>query len=188
MPLAQQYWPRLTISVRTSGDPTAFLATLRQTIQSIDPSLGIGQVATGPVITWVSNPFYSITAAISALLGGFALILALVGLYGALSHIVSRRTREMGVRVALGATAAQVIRLIVADGVRPVAVGVAIGLLVGVLLRFGLRPLFARVLPSIDPVTVLLAPSLILAAGWLACYLPARRASRVDPNIALRDL
>jgi hypothetical protein len=188
VPLAQQYWPHLMISARTNQDPGQFLPTLRRTIQAVDSSVGIGQVATGLVVTWASNPFYTITAGISGLLGAFALGLSLVGLYGALSHIVSRRTREMGLRLALGATARQVVQLVVRDGLRPVTIGVAIGLGTGILLRFGLRPMFAKILPAIDPFVVAIAPVTILIAGWLACYLPARRASRVDPNIALRDL
>jgi ABC-type antimicrobial peptide transport system permease subunit len=121
-------------------------------------------------------------------LGALALILALAGLYGVLSHLVERRTREIGVRMALGAARTDMYRMVVRDGLRPVVAGVVIGLLIGVLVRRALTPFFARLLPTVDPAVMIVLPLLMLAAGVVAAYLPARRAARVDPNVALREL
>jgi predicted permease len=188
VPLAQQPEGRLMLVVRTSGDPATAIPILRRTIASIEPTLAVTQIGTGVAITGASNLFLQVTAGITGLLGTFALILALAGLYGALSHIVTRRTRELGIRMSLGASGKQIERMVVADGLRPVAIGVVIGLGVGLLARMALRPIFVLIIPSLDPFVVALAPTLILIAGALACYLPARRASRVDPNVALREL
>jgi putative ABC transport system permease protein len=94
----------------------------------------------------------------------------------------------MGVRLALGATNRQIVRLVVGDGLRPVVFGVLFGLGASAVARMALRPIFLYAVPTVDPLTVALAPAAIVAAGWLACYLPARRASRIDPNVALREL
>jgi ABC-type antimicrobial peptide transport system permease subunit len=117
-----------------------------------------------------------------------ALILAMAGLYGVLSELVLSRTRELGIRMALGAEARLLIRMVLLDGTRPVLAGLAIGLGCGGILRLGFRPLFIRMLPAFDPVIIALVPMAFIAASVVAAYLPARRASRVDPNIALRHL
>jgi putative ABC transport system permease protein len=122
------------------------------------------------------------------LLGGLALLLAMTGLYGVLSELLLRRTRELGIRMALGADANRLIRMVLIDGTRPVLTGLAIGLACGVILRIGFRPLFIRMLPAFDPVIVGLVPLAFIVAAALASYLPARRAARVDPNVALRHL
>jgi putative ABC transport system permease protein len=145
-------------------------------------------IGTAMSVTGASNGPLRGLAGMAGLLGTFALALALAGLYGVLSHVVARRLREMGVRVALGATNRQIVRLLVGDGLRPVLYGVLLGLGAATVARMALRPIFLHMVPTVDPLTVALAPAAILAAGWLACYLPARRASRIDPNVALRDL
>ena len=90
--------------------------------------------------------------------------------------------------MALGADARRLVRMVLIDGATPVMVGLAIGLGCGVILRLGFRPLFIRMLPAFDPLIVLLVPVAFLAASLIAAYVPARRAARVDPNIALRHL
>jgi ABC-type antimicrobial peptide transport system permease subunit len=122
------------------------------------------------------------------MLGTFAVVLALAGLYGALSHIVVRRTREIGVRVALGAGPRDILRMVLRDGLSPVLTGVVAGAALSVVARMWMRPVFVRLLPAFDPVVLGMVPLLLLAAGAAACLLPARRASRVDPNVALREL
>jgi ABC-type antimicrobial peptide transport system permease subunit len=115
------------------------------------------------------------------------MLLALVGLVGVLSHLVARRRREIGLRLALGATAGQAQRLILRDGLRPVMIGIVAGTALALVAQgvvFQLVPLMAP--PRDLPALVLLAV-VLLAAGALACYLPARRASRVDPGVALRE-
>jgi len=122
------------------------------------------------------------------LLGGLALVLAMAGLYGVLSELVLRRTRELGIRMALGADASRLLRTVLLDGTRPVLAGLAIGLTAGAILRLAFRPLFIRMLPAFDPLMIALVPLMFIAAALLAAYFPARRAARVDPNVALRHL
>jgi len=111
----------------------------------------------------------------------------MTGLYGVLSYIVAGRRREIGVRRALGATSVLVARLILLDGLRPIMSGLMAGLALGGALRFAAGRLL-RGLPPVDPWLVVAIPALFIAAGLLACYLPARRASEVDPSVVLRDL
>ena len=120
-------------------------------------------------------------------MGGFSIVIALAGLYGVLAHLVSQRTREIGLRMALGAARTDVMRLILGDGLKPVGVGIFTGLAVGARLRLGAQPLFANLLPPMNWTILAVVPMMLLAAGAFACYLPARRASRVDPNVALRE-
>jgi ABC-type antimicrobial peptide transport system permease subunit len=112
----------------------------------------------------------------------------MTGLYGVLSELVLRRTRELGIRMALGADARHLLRMVLQDGTRPVLAGLGIGLGCGVILRVAFRPLFIRMLPAFDPLMIALVPVAFIAAALLAAYFPARRASRVDPNVALRHL
>ena len=112
----------------------------------------------------------------------------MAGLFGALSHVVARRTQELGVRLALGATRSQIVRLVVLDGLRPVMLGILAGVIVGALCRMALRPFFVRTFPTLEPLSLAVVPVLLIATAVTACALPARRASRVDPSTALRDL
>jgi ABC-type antimicrobial peptide transport system permease subunit len=121
-------------------------------------------------------------------LGGLALILAMGGLYGVLSEAVLRRTRELGIRMALGADAYRLQRMVLVDGIRPVVVGLALGVGCGLILRVAFRPMFIRMLPAFDPILFAVVPAAFIAAALLAAYFPARYASRVDPNVALRHL
>jgi ABC-type antimicrobial peptide transport system permease subunit len=127
-------------------------------------------------------------AALGGLLGVLALGLAMAGLYGVLSYIVAGRTREVGVRMALGATRPRILALVLVDGIRPVLEGLAIGFAVAGLSGLVLQPAFVRVLPAIDPVTFVLLPIPFVIAALVACYLPAHRAASVDPNVALKQL
>ena len=121
-------------------------------------------------------------------LGSIALVLAMAGLFGVLSHVVLRRTREMGIRVALGADRAKIFRLIMLDGLRPVAKGIVLGLTIGVGARLAVRAWVVTDINAFEPVVFCLVPIPFILAASVACYLPAARASRVDPNVALRNL
>jgi ABC-type antimicrobial peptide transport system permease subunit len=125
-------------------------------------------------------------AALSGLLGVAAMVLAMAGLYGVLSYVVAQRTHEIGVRVALGATTRQIMRLVLVDGVRPVVEGLAVGFVIADLAEMALRPAIQKPLPAIDATLMTLVPLPFLAAALIACYLPSRRAAAVDPNVALR--
>jgi len=116
---------------------------------------------------------------------GLALLLSSVGIYGVVSYIVGQRTREIGVRVALGAQHVDILRLVLAEGAKMTAVGVLIGLVASA----GLTRLIARLLFGVrptDPITLVAVALLLTSVSILACYIPARRASRVDPILALR--
>ena len=188
VPFAQHYEPDVVFSVRTVGAPKDGVVALRAAIGATSRALAASLVGEALLVTGASNLFLQITAGIAGLLGIFALALALAGLHGALSHIVAGRTREIGIRVSLGASGRRIARLVVLDGMRPVALGILIGLSLGMLAKVAVRPIAAHLVPSLAPSVLALAPLLLLVAGALACYLPARRAARVDPNVALRNL
>jgi ABC-type antimicrobial peptide transport system permease subunit len=122
-------------------------------------------------------------------LAGIALVLSMAGLYGVLSHVVARRTRELGLRIALGANPPRIIRLILRDGFRPVVEGAFVGLASAFFIRMAMQPYFSEAtMPSVDPIAIAIGIGPLFIAAAIACYLPARRAARVDPNVALREL
>ena len=188
LPLDQHGEGRLVLSARSSADPARVVGALLRALRSIDPDVAVSQAGTGMAVAGPSNLFLQVTAGLASVLGSFALILALAGLYGALSHVVSSRTREVGVRIALGATTRQILRLVLVDGLRPVVAGIALGGIVAVLARMSLQPMFVRMVPPLDPFALATAPALMLLAALVACYVPGRRAASVDPNVALRNL
>ena len=187
VPLAQRYEPGLTISVRAAGDPAALPDRLRNVIQQADPSTAVLQAATGRQLA-SGTQVLTVGAYASSLLGGLAMLLAMAGLYGVMADLVTRRTREIGIRLALGAERSALLRMILADGARPVLLGLALGVGAGVLARMAFRPLFLRMLPAFDPLVAAGVAAAFLLAGLSASWFPARRAANVDPNTALRHL
>jgi ABC-type antimicrobial peptide transport system permease subunit len=129
-----------------------------------------------------------IAGSLALALGLLTLVLSMIGLYGIQTHLVALRTREVGVRMALGATVAHVQRMMLRQGYRPVIEGVILGIAFGVIARLGLRALLTDRIQIVDPIAFLVVPIPLFAAAFLACWLPARRAARVDPNVALRHL
>jgi len=124
-------------------------------------------------------------ANLSSFFGLLALLLACIGLFGIMSYSVARRTNEIGIRMALGAERADVLRLVIREGLKPVLLGICIGLPAAIAGGRLIRSLLFDLEPS-DPLTIVLATLLLLAVAALAGYLPARRAARVDPMTALR--
>ena len=188
LPFAQHYEGRLVLSVRASGDPGNLVGALRQALRSVDSGAAVTQAGTGLAIAGPSSVFLQVTAGLTGVLGGLALVLALAGLYGVLSKVVARRTWEIGVRVALGAGRTKIIGMVLRDGLFPVGCGIGAGLTAGIMARMVLRPFFVQLLPALDPGVLTVVPVLMLLATIVACYFPARRAARIDPNIALREL
>jgi putative ABC transport system permease protein len=187
VPLAQQYEPQITITAR-SADPAGAASALRTAIRSVAPDLATSALGTGEAL--LMGPYFllRIIAGLATALGAIALVLAMVGLHGVLSHVVGRRTREIGIRLAVGADRGRIVTLVLRDGFRPVIKGLVIGLGAGVLLRLLLRATIVTTISPIDVTVFSLVPLPFLCAALLACWVPASRASRVDPIVALRDL
>jgi predicted permease len=188
LPLGQHHERALWLIARTPGDPAAMLRPMRDTMSRVAPEIAIASMGTGMQMARPELLFFGVMAGLAGTLGSLALVLALAGLFGVLAHIVARRTREIGVRMALGAEAGQIVRLVIREGMSPVLLGVIAGTLFGTIARLGARPLSLALLPAVDTWALALVPVPMLVAGLLACYIPARRAARVDPNMALRDL
>jgi len=183
--LAQNYTPGLTLHVRTSSDASRLATPLRQAIQEIDPKLSIFNVRT--VDQQVAQSLQPLETN-ALLLGGFgmlALLLASIGLYGVTSYAVSQRTREIGVRMALGANPRTVLALVLGRGMVLVAVGVGACLILSVLSAGVVRSLVTGVNPR-DPVTFASTTLVLLVVALTANFVPARRATRIDPLVALR--
>ena len=188
VPFAQNYLPNVALVARGSDDPTNVAHALQIALRQADPDLGTGIVGAASWLT--AGPFMAarIAAALAGALGVLTLILATVGLYGVQAHIVAHRTREVGVRMALGAASSQIERMVLRDGFRPVLEGLFIGLLLGTLARAAIRSLLEVPIQLVDPYALALVPIPLAIAAFVASYVPARRAARVDPNVALRHL
>ncbi len=189
LPVGSLFRAMLTIHVRTTpGVPeTAVLGTIRRELQALDPRLPILSAKTMTEQRYRSLTEWSVRAAATmfATLGGLALVLATIGVYGLKAYDVSRRTREIGIRMALGATSGDVARLLLGEGARTTIVG----LLIGVLLAAGIGKLASGLLYQVspfDPIVITIASLVLTLAALSACYVPARRATRVAPLEALR--
>jgi putative ABC transport system permease protein len=187
LPLDQGFASSVVFAALVDGDPTAGADVLRSAIHRIDSDLAL--TASGIARRVLEGPFVIIRmiAIIVGALGCAALLLAMTGLFGVLSHVVARRAREFGLRMALGADRRQVIGMIVRQGAGPVLDGLALGLIAGTLGRLILRVTIAEPITLFDPWSVLLVLPFAAAAA-AACYLPAHRAASLDPAVALREL
>ena len=190
LPLAQQAGalPFAIVLVRTNGDPYGAVRSLRDAIGRADPDLAIESSGTGLGTLGGPAVFLRAATGFALGLGGITLLLSMVGLYGVQSHGVERRTREIGVRMSFGATAAQIRGLVLKDGYRPVLQGLALGLFIGFVGRGLARAFLWEKIELVDAWMLLAVPVPMILAAFFACYWPARRASRVDPNVALRHL
>lgn len=187
-PIPLIYLPRLpsrrTLVVRTSGDPKSLLDTIRREIQTVDPSIAAADLET--MQQYMTFPLFP--ARTAGLLLGTSGILALVtsiGLFGVISYIVSQRTHEIGVRMALGARRGDILRLVFGHGVVVMSIGLAVGLTAA----FGVTRFLSSILYGIrpnDPITLLSVSLGLTLVALLACYFPAQRAMRVAPMVALR--
>jgi len=183
-PLLRDYSTNATLVARTTGDSQAAIAALRAELQRLDPTLPVYNVKT--LSDHMSLPLFPFRLA-AIVLGSFgvlAITLAAIGIYGVMSYVVAGRTREVGLRVALGAARSDVLLLIMRQGMSLAAIGLAIGLVIAL----GAAQLIAKLLFGVNPIDVATfsGVALLLAAvAALACYLPARRATKVDPLVAL---
>jgi len=172
----------LHISSPSLGSVTS---EVRQALAQIDLTLPLYSVRTMDDIIAENASGQQFLALLLSLFSGLALLLAAVGIYGVLSYLVTQRTREIGIRMSLGATRSNVLALVLKRGMRLVATGFVLGLTAALMGGRLLSRLLHEVRPS-DPVTILLTAVALGAVAFLACYLPARRAARVDPLVALR--
>ena len=174
-----------SLVLRTDGDPMTFVSAVRSAVAEVDPNLPLFDVL--PFDRVITNSIVGIAyvAAMMAILGLIALVLASVGIYGVMSYSVGERTHEIGVRMAMGATSKDVQRLILRNGLFLTVVGMAIGLPLALGIAYALSSILFGVKVA-DPFAFIGLPLLLAAVATVACYLPARRAVRMDPLTALR--
>jgi hypothetical protein len=173
------------VVIRHQGDAAAMANAVRGVVARIDPTVPVTNVRTMDEVLARSMERMSFTMVLLLIAAGVALVLGLVGLYGAISYVVAQRTREIGVRIALGADTRKVQAMVLRQGLSVVIVGVIAGLIAASATTRVLDALLFEV-ASTDPVTFIATPVLLLAVGALAAWLPARRASKLSPLVALR--
>jgi putative ABC transport system permease protein len=181
----QQPLPGMALIVRTASDPQAFIETIRREVVAVDPEQPIFDAST--MVDVVSRSVF-LPRISMVLLGAFAasaLLLAVIGIYGVVSYTVTQRTRELGVRMALGADSGDTLRLVLGKSMWLVGAGTVCGLLASVAATRAIRGLLYDVSP-LDPLVLAGVSSLLAAAGFVASLIPAVRATRVDPIVALR--
>ncbi len=174
------------IEVRTAGTPTAIMPTIRETVRAIDPNMPVMDMSTQ--MDQIEERFQQerLFANAYILFGGLALVLAAIGLFGLMSYSVARRTNEIGIRMALGARTQDVLHLIMRESMILVAVGVVIGIAIALGTSRFVASLLFELAPT-DLVSMIVATAVMITVSALAGYLPARRASRVDPMVALHQ-
>jgi ABC-type antimicrobial peptide transport system permease subunit len=185
--LTQDYDPQVTLHVRTAGEPTALTGAIRDAVRAINPDMPVFSVRS-------MEAFYDaramlgprVTMQMVTTTGLMGLLLAVIGLYGVVAYAVSRRTREIGIRMAIGANPGDVLRMVLKQGMVFTAIGLGAGLTMGF---FASRAVagFVVGVSSHDPAIFLGVPLILAVVMIAACWLPARRAARIDPTIALRQ-
>lgn len=184
-PLRQQTESTMALVVRTSSEPRSLEESIRAQVVALDRDLPVFDVMTMEELRSVSVTAQRIGGTLMAAFAGFALVLAAIGLFGVIAYAVSERTREIGIRIALGAKPREVFLLVVGQGMTLAL----IGLLVGLPLALGMGRAVAGLLYGIGPndfATFASVAAILVAVAFVACYIPARRAMRVDPTVALR--
>jgi putative ABC transport system permease protein len=179
------FWNQTSVTIRGVGDPALLAPLVRREIRALEPAAAIESVTPLATLVTAATSSARLNLALMAVFGGLALLLASVGLYGVVSYSVSRRTRELGVRLALGESPAGIRRLVLGQGARLVAASLVVGLAGAATLAGFLRALLVGIAPW-DPLTYLAASALLAAVALFACWVPARRAGRMDPAAALR--
>jgi ABC-type antimicrobial peptide transport system permease subunit len=186
-PFTQDFSSQMYVELRTAGDPAAFAATVREQVRGLDPDMPIFRIST------MSTFFHDramlgprLIAQIVTATGAMGLLMAVIGLYGVVAYAVNRRTREIGIRIAVGATPASVARMVLGQGGAFTVVGLAIGLALVIPLATSVVPKFVVGTSPLTAAVVLGVPAVLAAATMAACWIPARRAAKVDPSRALR--
>jgi len=173
------------LAIRTNGDPSSLVGAVRQIIREVDPDQPVSNVATMEEVLGTETAQRRMGMIMLAGFAVLALLLASLGIYGVLAYFVTQHTNEIGVRQALGATPRDILFLVLKKGMGLTLVGVAIG----IASAFALTRLMSSMLFGVkasDPLTFVAVPVLLTLVALLACYIPARRATKVDPLVALR--
>jgi predicted permease len=185
-PLLQKPRPIFSFAVRTTGDASTGVATIRDAVRAVDPTLPVNIVKSMDDYVLASLAPRRFVVALLLFFAATALFLAGIGLYGLISYSVAQRTREMGIRMALGARKREVLALVVGEGLRLALIGVIVGLAAAFTLGWLLSSQLFEV-SAFDPLTALSTAAALILTALIASYMPAHRATRVDPMIALRD-
>jgi len=185
VPHAQWPWAGMSMVLNTEGMPLAFASAIRNELKALDALLPVAKMRTMKQVVSNATSARRFNMALLAFFAVTALLLTMMGIYGVVAFLVSRRRREIGIRMALGARGGDVLRLVLQQGMKPVAFGSVAGL-VGSLAASRLVASQLYGVSSSDPLTLASIILLLAAAALLACWLPARRAARVDPMEALR--
>jgi putative ABC transport system permease protein len=185
LPHAQDPWGAMVLVARTSVDPASLAPALRQQVWAIDKDQPVFDVRTMQEVRSMSVALYSFSSVMLAIFAGVALLLASIGIYGVMAFAVTQRTQEIGIRMALGARALDVLKLVVKHGMKLALLGIVIGLAGSWALTRFLEQMLVGVQPT-DLLTFSVVSICLLVAAFVACYLPARRATKVDPLEALR--
>ena len=183
--IGQRLQNPLTFVVRTTVDPDAAFAGARAQVGAVDKDLALTQIATLEDVVDTSMADARFRTTLLSAFAGIALLLAALGIYGVLAYFVSQRSRELGIRLALGAKPEALFRMVVGQGMRPVAIGAALGLAGAVAVTTLMQSLLFGVTP-VDPAAYAVALTALAAIALAACAVPALRATRVDPLVALR--
>jgi putative ABC transport system permease protein len=189
---ATAYWPHpelaynfMTLVIRTDGDALALAPAVRQAVWSLDKDQPVTDIRSMEDLLWVSLARARFSTVVLGVFAGMALLLAITGVYGVVSYSVAERTREIGIRVALGAQRSDVLRMVLRQGLILAGVGIGIGLAAALALTRLMTSLLFGTSAS-DPTTFACVAGLLLMVALSACCLPARTAMKVDPMVALR--
>lgn len=176
----------MTLVVKSAGDPRALANPIRQAVKSLDPNLPVSAVRPMSDVVESTMAPWSFTGLLLSVFATLAVVLAAVGIYGLLSYLVSQRTREIGIRMAIGASQRDVLLLVVRRGLLLTGAGVAAGLVLALGVARLMRALLYGVGPA-DLLTFAAVPAILLAVALVASYIPAARATRVNPLLAVRS-
>jgi putative ABC transport system permease protein len=172
--------------LRTNGDPASIMPAVREAIKALDPGISISQAKPMSAFAQTMRAPTRFALVLIGAFAGIAVVLSGVGLYGVLSTTVRQRTAEIGVRMALGAPQRGIFSMVIGQGMRLSAIGIAAGLIASLALTRLMRSMLVGVAPT-DPLTLAAVAVLFFSIAAVACWLPARRAAGLDPAIALRD-
>jgi putative ABC transport system permease protein len=175
----------MTLTIRSPGSPTGLVEEVKKKVWSLDRQIPVSDILSMESLMAVSLAQERFNTLLLGLFAALALTLAAVGIYGLMAYSVNQRTHEIGLRIAMGARSRDIFQLVVADGAKLAFLGIAIGIVAALALTQLMATLLFEVKPT-DPATFAAVAILLAFVGLLACYIPARRATRVDPMETLR--